>query len=163
MLSTVQLEVIYNKYYWSCFRYALSVVGSVEDAQDITSDVFIRAYTKMKYIDITAEAFLIILTKNICWEFKKRVGKIKVLPLFEDVYLIEEYVGKAIIKEEVLKALDNSIVSLPLKCQQIFLLYMGGASTGDICAVMGISIQNALNQKTRAIKLIKQSIAKYYI
>lgn len=161
MLSRLQLEAIYNKHYEACFRYALSYVRSIEQAEDIVSEVFVKAYYKMEYVGDKEESFLIILTKNTCTDYERK--KIEIYPLIDDLYLIADYVEDEIMKDAMLETIHESMNSLPRKCKKIFLLYMGGANTGDICSSMGISIQNALNQKTRAIKLIKQSIAKYHV
>jgi len=162
MLSTSQLEVLYNKYYILLIKFATKYTRSAEIAADIVPEVFIRAYEKLKDKEGDEKSWLIHTTANMCVDYFRKSGKIKKAERIVCNEFTEE-MKLHFIESEVEQALICNINNLPGQCKKIFLLYWGGASTEYICSSMGISIQNALNQKTRAIKLIKQSIAKYYI
>lgn len=59
----------------------------------------------------------------------------------------------------MLGVLSKKIESLPDKCRKIFeLIYINNLNSAEVAAVLGISKRNVLNQKARAIHIVRASI-----
>ncbi|MES1161104.1 MAG: sigma-70 family RNA polymerase sigma factor, partial [Bacteroidota bacterium] len=72
---------------------------------------------------------------------------------------IEELLPNEIIDAEVFIVLARLIEQLPGKCRKIFeLIYYNNMTTSEIAQEMGITNQNVLNQKARAIHILRSGL-----
>ena len=62
----------------------------------------------------------------------------------------------SMIQAEVLGEISHRIEELPNKCRQIFkLIFYNNLSTAEVSSKLGISNQNVLNQKAKAIQILR--------
>ncbi len=79
------------------------------------------------------------------------------------LYLIgqEGNIKNEMIDAEVFVELNHKIENLPEKCRKIFkLIYFNNLSTSEVAEEMGISNQNVLNQKARAIHILRSGLLR---
>ncbi|WP_285008376.1 sigma-70 family RNA polymerase sigma factor [Pedobacter faecalis] len=66
-----------------------------------------------------------------------------------------------VIQSEVLDLVNQEIEELPEKMRVVFkMLYVDDKSTAEIAEELGLSVQTVRNQKTKAIELIRNALAR---
>ena len=151
---------VYNK---RLLHYAEQVLKDKMDAEDIVSDTFQKAWEKreemlnLKHFS----GFIFLTNRNSCFTHLKQ-DKRNQHTHREASYVqgeTEESIEHEIIKNEVLGEIYHRIEKLPRKCRTIFVLTMlKGLSTKEVADQLGISERNVLNQKNRAIHLIRTDL-----
>ncbi len=69
----ITFERIYRRYAPDVFRFALWMTGNVVQADDITSETFVRAWTKRKKIRAeTLKAYLLAIARNLHLEQRRK-------------------------------------------------------------------------------------------
>jgi len=69
----ITFEHVYRTYASDVFRFALWMTGDAAQADDITSETFVRAWTSPKRIRTeTLKAYLLTIARNYCLEQKRR-------------------------------------------------------------------------------------------
>ena len=62
----VDLSALFKKYAPDVFRFALYLCGNREQAEDITSETFVRAWTSPEHIEAaTVKAYLFTIARNL--------------------------------------------------------------------------------------------------
>ena len=68
----VTFHALYKKYSLDVFRYAYWLSGSREDAEDITSETFVRAWAGADCIRLgTVKAYLLTIARNLFFQLRK--------------------------------------------------------------------------------------------
>lgn len=57
-------EALYQRYAADVFRFALYLCGNREEAEDIASDTFVRAWTTAEILESSAKAYLLRIARN---------------------------------------------------------------------------------------------------
>lgn len=154
---------VFNEHYRALCFYAIKMGLEKEEAEDIASDSF----TKLWYgrAQITSEehikGFLITSTRNASLNLLKQ-KKRRSASNNELTYLLadkEEDFFRKMVEIELLQKIHPHIEKLPKKCKAVFKqVYFEGASTEEVAANLGISTRNVLNQKARALQLLRDKI-----
>lgn len=159
------LSYLFDKHHAGLCFYAFSIVGDLQEAQDIVSECYVKLWDKRAdFNDFSqTKSFLYVSCRNRCLNFirdQKRREKYQEAYLSQ-IDLHEKEISHHLIKAEVLNYLYAEIETLPNKCRQVFkLLYFDGKKTSEVASIMGISIQTVRNQKTIAHNLIRTSLLK---
>ena len=110
------------------------------------------------------KAFLYISTRNTCLNFlnsrQRKTTKNKELQYLTDMETASAF-DFELINAEVMQEIHRQVEALPKQCKEIFkLVYFQGLSTADIAARMGISTKTVLNQKLKAVGVIRAELLK---
>ena len=163
--STDALNRIYLLYFRSLCFFANRIVDNQLEAEDIVAESFIKLWHKYNEFETLTniKAFLFIATKNSCLNYIKKIEhqtsiheqlQRESVPFEEDTYFAE-------IEAEMLQQLYTEIERLPRKCKNIFkLIYLEGLKTDEIAQRLEISNKTVLNQKLRAIQLLRSALFK---
>jgi len=162
----IKLETVFDTYHKPLVIYCNNIIHNFEVAEDIVSEAFVKLWTKLEEFEqvINARRWLYIATRNAAINYlikeKKDDNKEKKrLYLFNEEDLSQEDMDNSEIEVNVIFAMLKEIESLPKKCKVIFkLLYFEKLNTLQISRKLNISTQTVLNQKTIAIKIIKEKI-----
>lgn len=150
------MEEIYEKYSDTVFRTAFACVKHVAEAEDITSEVFIKYFTSSKKFDNEdhEKAWLIRVTINRCkdlfrsFSFKNRVS-------------IEEYQTYCVIQDEI--DVLEAVMKLPKKYRiPVHLFYFEGYTTEEIAKITKTSSQNIRTRLSRARAMLKKSLGEEF-
>ncbi|MFT3747029.1 MAG: RNA polymerase sigma-70 factor [Agriterribacter sp.] len=153
---------IYNSFYRSLCYYAQSILHNKQEAEDIVVDVFVKLLHKRNdFYDIKdIKSFLYTATRNACIDFlrkQKRHGHSH----NEIAYLTKPAVFSDdidIVNAEVLATLYQEIENLPTQCGAVFkLLFFQRLTTEEAAAQLNISSKTVLNQKGKAIQLLRKA------
>jgi RNA polymerase sigma-70 factor (family 1) len=144
-----------------CF-FARRLINDDQAAEDIVADVFVKFWQKQFEFKTVynAKAFLYISTRNACINHNHKVNyqsriRERAQHFTNEFALtcLNEYIYK-----DVVYLVYTIINELPDKCKQVMLMsFLDGSDSWQIAEQMKISVHTVRNQKSRGIKLIKNS------
>lgn len=157
---------IYNQYYKYLVVTAYNVLGDSDAARDLAQDVFVEIWNKRERINITS-ALKSYLRRAVV---NKTLNRIKAgkridfnapadLPESNtDQYGQDEHLHAA----DLEKTIHQAIAKLPERCRIIFTLCrLEKMPHKKIAAELDISTKTVENQMTRALMLLRKSLAPY--
>jgi len=169
--ETEYYEQLVNKYKRSAYFYALGMVGSVEDALDLSQEAFIRAYRSIKRFKPQYQFknwFFRILT-NLCISHlrKKRRRRVEVstedkegrtMPLPDDHFnphlLLEQ--------KEIMRQLWKALSELGNKHREIILLRdFQGLSYKQISEILEIPVGTVMSRLHQARSRLRVKMADF--
>jgi len=151
----------YNKILFSC---AMQLVKDKEQAEDIVSEAFTKLWQRHEVFqnEDHIKAFLFVATRNACLNYLRHIQR-RTASQSELSYLQRDKDDQDIITDmiegELLRKIYPLIETLPGKCKIIFkLIYFEDNSTDEVAQKLHITPRNVLNQKRRAIQLLKKRL-----
>jgi RNA polymerase sigma-70 factor (family 1) len=159
-------KCVYDLYFETIYTFAYNLVKDAEEAQDITTETFIklwRLHANFENLN-NIKAFLYITSRNACFDYfrklqRQRSGQKEILYLLRNENEAENRAENKMIDAEVFGELSRQIEELPFSCKKVFkLIYFNNFTTSEIAENMGISNQNVLNQKARAIRILRSKL-----
>ena len=133
-------EQLYLNYYDKVYGYIISKINKSQDAEDITSDVFLKVYEKIDTFDESKSSlstWIYTITRNTLTDyFRTRKVFAEIPETVEDEVSVEEEVCNA----EMLEALADALETLEERERDIIILrFYSGKTLRDISVQMGIS------------------------
>jgi len=151
----------YNKILFTC---SMQLVKDKEQAEDIVSEAFTKLWQRHDVFQTEEhiKAFLFVTTRNASLNYLRHIQR-KTASQSELSYLQRDKDDQDIILDmiegELLRKIYPLIETLPNKCKTIFkLIYFEDASTDEVAEKLHITPRNVLNQKRRAIQLLKKRL-----
>ena len=160
MNKTDVMEKIYLEYREKVFRYVKGKVRNLADAEDITSEIFLRVQTSLDSYDekkATLSTWIYTITHNMVCNYYREQSR-KALSLDENALCSDTDDGvMAEIENEILKEnLAIALESLSEREQDIIVLYYyHEIPLRDIAIKMGITYTNAKFIKHNAIAKLR--------
>lgn len=155
-MDKAHIEQIYGKYSDTVFRIAYSIVKDISEAEDITSDVFIKFFTYEKDFENEEheKAWLIRTTINKCKDMF-RSFRIK------NRVTLESWQAYCETEEE--SEVFEKVMSLPEKYRiVIHLFYFEGYSTEEIAKMLKVRGQTVRTRLSRARSLLRKSLGEEF-
>ncbi len=155
-MDKIQMEQLYEKYSDTVFRTAYSVVKNVAEAEDITSEVFIKLFTYDKVFESEEheKAWLIRITVNKCKDLF-RSFRIK------NRVTMESWQAYCETDEE--SAVMEAVMSLPEKYRvAVHLFYFEGYSTDEIGQMLGVKGHTVRTRLSRARSQLIKLLGEEY-
>lgn len=151
----------FDEHYQPLFHIAYKIVQETSEAEDIVADCFAKLWEyrgKIRSEEHMA-GFLRLVARNLSLNHKKRDDR-KTASEDEIRYLNSELdstdLARDLVEAEMVKNIHKAVERLPRKCKAVFkLIFFEQATTKEAAEQLGISERNVLNQKTRAIALLK--------
>jgi RNA polymerase sigma-70 factor (family 1) len=161
------LKRIYDNYWKSLYLSAFGVLKDTQQAEDIVQDIFLQLWVRKHDVEIKSlKAYLFTAVKYKVISFINSAPNRKV---FIEEQELEKRAGSVhlidLLEEREIKAiLDQSIMTLPERCQQIFILSRKEhLNNKEIAERMGISTKTVENQITIALRHLKISLGDYML
>jgi RNA polymerase sigma-70 factor (ECF subfamily) len=157
----IDFTLVYNLYYDRMYEFAYSLL-KVMEAKDIVTESFVKLWDlreKFQSVDHIRN-FLYLVTRNACIDYRRHLNRQRKF-YKEMLYLEEDQIDDSMEANnvEILFELSLKIKSLPGKCRKIFeLIYFENLGTSEVAKRMQVSNQNVLNQKARAISILRSSL-----
>jgi RNA polymerase sigma-70 factor (ECF subfamily) len=146
----INFHELYQKYAQDIYRFAYWLCGNTQDAEDITSETFVRALTSTDTIKTeTVKGYLLTIAKNLA--YKKTNREKRFVPLNAD--LAEHMNGPSHIVEnsDSLQTALRFIQTLPVVDRAALILRLqDDLSYEEIAAVLNISLAAAKVKVHRA-------------
>ena len=155
---------LFVSFYNPLLRFAITLVKSREQAEEVVSDVFISIWEKRKRIDSISnlKVYLFIAVKNTSLNYLSRQNKNLTDSVneadmeFRSIYFDPE---QLMVTAEMVARIKNAIEALPPKCKLIFkLVKEEELKYRDVAEILGISQKTVESQLAIAIKKIGSSI-----
>ena len=156
MNKTDVMEKIYLEYREKVFRYVRGKVRNLADAEDVTSEIFLRVQTSLDSYDeekATLSTWIYTITHNMVCNYYREQSR-RALSLDENALYSDTGDGvMAEIENEILK--ENLAIALETLTEReqdvIVLYYYHEIPLRDIAIKMGITYTNAKFIKHQAI------------
>ena len=140
IITDIEKEKIYRDYHGKVCGYIRSRLSSAQDAEDLTSDVFLKVYEKLDTFDETKASlstWIYTITRNTLTDYFRTRKVLEELPENETAgFSVEEEVLNA----EMLETLSDALEALDERERDIIILrFYSGKTLKDISVQMGIS------------------------
>ena len=157
------LEVIFNRYYGNLCKYLLLLFKNKIIVEHIAQDIFIYLWENRDSLDIKLSLESYIYTAGrykALNQIRNRKRQECILNEIgynqsnqEDIPFI------SLETQDLQKIIDDAIIVLPEKCQQIFRLSRDeGMSHKEIAKILGISVNTVEGQITIALKKLRKQL-----
>lgn len=136
--------------------YAMRIVDSAEDAEDLVEEAFIKAWQEINTgIEIgNFKAFMYRIVRNKCISFLRQAVSAA------DVAEVPEVDEEVIDTSERDAAIWAAIDALPEKCRDIFLMSKrDGLTNEEIASELNISVKTVKNQMTKAFSRLRVALS----
>lgn len=128
------LEILIGRYLKPIYNFAYRYVKNEKEAEDITQEIFIKAWRNLKRFDKkrSFKIWLFHLAKNICFDFLRKRKDVSFSELEkgdENYHLEEEIIDASPLPDELFEQknlqeiLNSAIGQLPLKDQTVLFLH----------------------------------------
>ncbi len=143
---------------------ALRLTGNLEDAQDISQEVFLRLYKNLSKVQCleALPAWLYRVTVNACHDLRRRKPAASV-ELPEDLPAPETDPQAALPEAEMRRVLELSLRILPEKERAALVLRdLEGLSTQEVARVLGSSEATVRSQLSKARAKVHDFVERYF-
>jgi RNA polymerase sigma-70 factor, ECF subfamily len=158
---------IFDAYYYLVFRYVRSLTQSVADAEDITSETFVKFAAKQRQFanEQKLKAFLFLTAKNIFLDKQKhnlRRQKVELEIQRMQQPEMEQQIERAEEDAELRERIRKEIETLPRKCRQVFILYfIEHLEKAEISKRLKMSLKTVSNHCSIAIKKLRFNLRNF--
>lgn len=153
-----------NRYLQPIYNFVFSSVRDAAQAEDITQEVFIKAWTHLRRFDLSRnfKVWLYAIAKNCIFDFlrKKKTIPFSLLEKEDEVY---EILDKEPQPDEILrlsdsgKTLDEALAKLSLDYREVLLLYYrDGFNFREIAEILKTSVNTIKSRHLRATAMLKK-------
>ena len=154
-------NAFYTAFYGMNYMMAAKILNDQDEAKDIVSETFVKLWLRHKNFDSIGAVynFLKETTKNACLnliEKKKRERKKYKEAAYLMDHLDEHQIDRAVIKPELLEAIDEMIEQLPNDCRDIFkMIWYEGKRAKEVAAKLNIPEYTVSRKMAKAVKIMK--------
>jgi RNA polymerase sigma-70 factor (family 1) len=159
------VKELFNQLYKPLIYLAEKLVNNKQEAEDIVGTSFFKLTGRIEYFPSIRDvkAFLYITTRNECLNYLRRMAQneksqeqLQYLMDYNDAQADDE-----MLRARILQEVYNEIEQLPPQCRKIFkLIYTKGMTTKQIADELELSPQTVLNQKAKALNMLRGILAK---
>lgn len=155
---------VFNLFYDRMFLFAQNLIKKQAEAKDIATESFIKLWKLHQNFETqeNIKAFLYVTTRNACLDHFRslqleRMAQ-KELRHSPDS---DKGIENAILDAEIFTELVLQIEDLPSRCKAVSkAIYFENLGTAEIAAKLGMTPQNVLNQKARAVQKLRSGLIK---
>lgn len=154
-----------SQYGRDVMNLAYAYVKSYHQAQDITQDVFLKAYSRMDSFrgDSSVKTWLLTITANRCRDYLRSWSK-KHEQLGEDTMIQDrasEDTERMVMEQINRDSLWNAVKDMPVPYREVVILYYQRVlSTREIADVLGITEQTVRTRLHRGRVMLRDSLEK---
>lgn len=162
------LEKTFYSLYEGLHRYAYSLTGDNEAAKDVVQQVFLQLWEKrdLLTISMSVKSYLFRAVHNACINLHTRtIRNYPIDSLPDDEKPASGGMESVLLTDvkELQRIIEHSIRSLPPQCQVVFRKSREeDKSYPTIAREMGISPKTVEAHMSKALKLIRSALEKYY-
>ena len=159
--------LLVDKYKGSVYALAYSKLRNFHDAEDVTQEVFIKAYRKLRTLKQydSFHAWLYAATYNLCKDWLKALSRRPDNQFIEDkdpetleAPSIDSY-RENLFHESLYESLQEALDSMPETHSQVLTLrYLGGMSCREIARFLGVSPTAIWQRLSRARAQLKEEM-----
>ena len=151
-------KILYDKHSKKIYALCLRMVSDVHYAEDLTQDIFVRAWEKIGTFKFKSMFYtwLYRLSLNVIMRkgYKIKNDNEKIINAdYEDVYKNQKHLETENINEKI--DYERALAKLPAQARKIFILHdINGYTHDEICEITGISAGTSKAHLFRAKKIL---------
>lgn len=152
------LEILYDQTASSIYAYALSLLKSVHDAQDVMHDTLIKVYENAHAYNSHGKpmAWILTITKNLCFQKFRQQTRIVDMP---DEAIWGQFAGNTNMSADDKMFVTHYLAKLSEEERTIVVLHaVAGLKHREIAKHQNMPLATVLSKYNRAIKKLKQII-----
>lgn len=154
------LAKLFEYFYSKVYRFVYYRVNSKEDAEDITSEVFVKMVEAIEKQNVSFQAWLFKIASNLVIDYYRR-REIQVVSLTEDLVKQREGIEARLEDNLTQKELKKAISELSDDQQQMITLkFINGFSNEEISQIMNKSKEAIRALQFRALKNLRNIFKK---
>ena len=161
------LDMLYRHFYKALVAFSVCIVGSVEVAEEMVQDTFVKTWQKQHTFKTTGalKAYLYnsIRNESISYVRHQDVERSRIEAYEREFRLMTADAEDADTggrhREEVYRQLLVAIEALPPKLRRLFLLSVKGKTSEEIAEEMGISLHTVKKQRQRGLVRLRKDLA----
>ena len=155
--------LLVDKYRSSIYALAYSKLRHFHDAEDITQEVFLKVYQKLRTLKRWDNflAWLYAITSNLCTDLIRSRSKRPDREFVEDIdpVILNHPAVNSYQEEQAFELLHEALDSLPEMYRQVLTLYyLGGMSSQEIAQFLGTSPTAIRQRLSRARSKLKKEM-----
>jgi RNA polymerase sigma factor (sigma-70 family) len=148
---------IYERHYPAVYRLALFLTGSPDQAEDLTADTFVRAWSardRIRYA--TVRAYLLTITRNLYRDQRRAAQQFVELP--ETLSEARPRTDVRLEHQSVVRDVRTRLTGVARGDRRALLLYaVREMSYAEIAARLGVSLNAVKSRITRAREALRPS------
>lgn len=156
---------LYKELYRRLNYFAYTLTQDKTQAEDIATESFVQLWNKKEsfHTFTTIKSYLYITARHASIDYiraeKRHNTSHKELRYLQDE--ADLYINHEIIDAEIISEIYKQVQMLPPQCAEVFkLIYFEGKSTAEAATILKITSKTVLNQKLKALKLLKALLLK---
>jgi len=159
------LKFLYHLHSRRLFIFVSRFINNTIEAEDIVAESFIQLWKHRQEFESLdgVKAFLFVIAKNRSLNYLKK-EKRKNSAHNEIQYLwriLHNHVEVTNSEQELVALIYREAENLPYLARKIFvLIYIDGMTIDEIASLLGMPAQNVRNNKSRALELLRNMLAK---
>ncbi|MES2517726.1 MAG: RNA polymerase sigma-70 factor [Bacteroidota bacterium] len=157
-------DFLYQKYFSKLYGAVYKRLQNRELTEEVVQELFISLWERRTVLAIstTIEAYLFSSVKYLV------IAQYKKNNLFEQYSASlnpdsdnDNFTEQAVAFDELNEAYQKSLLMLPERCREVFLLKRSGLSQKEISEKLDISEKTVENQMTKALKILREALSDY--
>ncbi|NML19370.1 sigma-70 family RNA polymerase sigma factor [Pseudoflavitalea sp. G-6-1-2] len=156
---------LFNQLYRPMIYFADKLINNMHESEDIVATAFFKLTGRIEQFQSLRDikAFLYITVRNECLDHLRRLARHE--KSHEQLQYLMDYTDAQaddeMLRARILQEVYNEIEQLPSQCKKIFkLIFSKGMTTRQIAEELELSPQTVLNQKAKALNLLRGVLAK---
>ncbi len=160
-------EVLYEHYKRRVYGVALYVSRNDGAAEELTQQVFVKAYTKLKDFQGKSRlgTWLHRMTVNLWIDDQRKNNRAPTIGLddsFSDVVISKDSVEKNLLQDEMSSAIRVSVANLSEKLRTVFVLkYLADLSYKEIAELLECSVGTVGSRLNRCLKILSEDLSQF--
>ena len=153
-------DELYNRYWEKLYHAAWNVLQDDESSKDVVQEVFTDLWTRRSALQIDqVSAYLYKAVKNqVIMLIRRKKLRDSYLDRFNRI-LETNAVEESVYRNELEKAFEQSLTTLPPRCREVFYLSRFQClSNQEIARRLSISVSTVENQINKALKRLRFSL-----
>lgn len=147
-MKLLTLESLYEEHSTGIYRFALSILRSPQDAEDVTQETFLRTVKDgaFRFRPGKERSFLYTVARNLSYDMLRT--RTRELPATADTVTEDSYDMEYLQLLACLSDAEREIVTLKL---------LAGATHAEIAKILGITVHAAKKRYERAIIKVREA------
>ena len=157
-------ERLFKTYFTALMSFSRKILGDEDDAREVVHQVFINLWERRNSIDLSTsmKSYLFTAVNNRSLNMIRDRKKFSSEEVPEQAGAFD--VSAELESMELAEKIRAVINTLPERCRVIFELNrFDGLTYGEIAKQLDISVKTVENQMTKALKILREQLAKYLI
>lgn len=160
-------KVFFDHYYPRLIKYALYVLESQANAEDVVANAFVKWWTGRKKLLVVEriDAYLFTALKHDCYNFlrdNKQHFMVHHQEEHDELFVEPAHPEQLMMDQEINLVVARAIDQLPPRCKLVFELVRNEElKYAEVAKLMDVSVKTVDTQMARAVAKIREALHSY--